>query len=131
MGSLLCLFCVLPATPRRKTLFEKNFLDLSVEEAHWDAHCYACLEGRALGRLLCLFCVLPATPGRKTLFENGGTPIWEAYYAYSVCCLPPQEEEKLYFEKNFLDLSVEGRPFGKPTMPILCAACHPEKKNFI
>ena len=57
MGSLLCLFCVLPATPRRKTLFEKNFLDLSV-------------EGRALGSLLCLFCVLPATPGRKTLFEK-------------------------------------------------------------
>ena len=54
------------------------------------------------GCLLCLFCVLPATPGRKTLFE-----------------------------KNFLDVSVEGRPFGKPTMPILCAACHPKKKNFI
>ena len=47
-GCLLCLFCVLPATPGRKTLFEKNFLDLSV-------------EGRLLGRLRCLFSVLPAT----------------------------------------------------------------------
>ena len=96
------LFLLAAWFPKKKNLFEKNFLDLSVEEAHWDAHCYACLEGRALGRLLCLFCVLPATPRRKTLFE-----------------------------KNFLDLSVEGRAFGKPTMPILCAACHPRKKNFI
>ena len=139
-GCLLCLFCVLPATPRRKTLFEKNFLDLSV-------------EGRALRRLQCLLraaCFLEenfldvSVDGRRTGMRTAMP---------SACCLLPEELSRPFCggrrtgtevlkgqlravcllgrasSRTACGRSIKGT--GTPTMPILCAACHPKKKNFI
>ena len=83
MGSLLCLFCVLPATPRRKTLFEKNFLDLSV-------------EGRALG--CALLCLVLAACFQKNFLDLSvdGRPIGMRAAMSSACCLLPEELSRLF-----------------------------------
>ena len=45
----------------------------------------------------------------------------------TACCLFP-EEKKTFFEKNFLDLSVEGRALGR-LQCLLRAACFIEEEK--
>ena len=146
-GRLLCLYCVLPATPRRKTLFEKNFLDLSV-------------EGRALGRLRCLLRAACFLEDEKLFFEmnfldvsvDGRRTLMRTAMP-SACCLLPEELSRPFCGGRRTGTEVlkgQGRAvclLGRassrtacgrsikgtetPTMPILCAACHTKKKNFI
>ena len=63
----------MPATPRRKTLFEKNFLDLSVDGCLLRAACFIDMDGRRTG-------MRTAMP--------------------TACCLFP-EEEKLCLRRTF------------------------------
>ena len=146
---------MLPATPRRKTLFEKNFLDLPVDGCLLRAS-QRWMVGALGGALLCLlpaacfpeelsrsFCGgmrigTPTMPSaccllhrrRKTFFGMNFLDLfhtvcahWQAH-CYAYCLLPVSQ-------KNFLDLSVEGRALGRLRCLLRAACSIEEEKLFL
>ena len=130
-GCLLCLFCVLPATPRRKTLFEKNFLALRRLRCLLRAACFleenfldVSVDGRRTGMRTAMpsaCCLLPEELSRP--FCGGrrtGTEVLKGQLR-AVCLLGrassrtacgrsikgtgtptlPIQEEKLYLRRTF------------------------------
>ena len=99
--------------PEEEKLFEKNFLDHSEDGSRTGTRTAmpsaCCLLPEELSRPFC--------GGRRT-----GTEVLNGQ-GRALCLLGRASS------RTACGRSVKGT--GMPTMPILCAACHPKKKNFI